>query len=729
MKKITFFSVFIALSMLWPQIKLNGQGVWVEQATDPNPDNHLFDRGEDCLGYTKENSQYIYFFDIYSHQWTTADLGSEQVIRDIEAHGRVIMAFTDEIAIGYSSITSSFDTLHYLGEPINPEFSDNDTRRGYGCIERAVFFVTDEYFYVFDGVLGSWQSYAYTMPALFQNNAALFIKGDDYIGVILPEDLTISNNIINMAYSLPQHNFAFTDEGGYISSTEIISYPMSHGFVTQNAHLNGETVVVGGYSTFTNEFSNKTILVDPFGGLPHYAPGIFYTPENLKEKTAWGFTYTIDSENAQLHTYSTYSGLWYMAQVSAGYSSFAIGGSFAATNQYDSDLNTNQYIVFNSESGEFHTINSINNGMIGTAFPLCGGDALMTSDSTHIWFYNPSIESSHFQDGFVPDLIPITGDRFIANTTWDSSMNNNDILYIYNSTADAVTSIDIGFINSVFFSSVSSDMFAFAVGPGTSDVYIYSAITDSYTHIPLAPYSYANIDINNRVALIRSQNASEAYLYNANNNFTSTVSFPFDFYKLGNNIALFTKNATVHVYNFETMNYSEIALNEGAGGIWATGKIGLATNISKEEFYAYNGFYDNWVALDPDGYTTPFAVTTDKTALIVRNDRIYAFDPEITTGIDESFKTEKEAGFKLLQNHPNPFSSSTTISYTLTKPGHVTIKVFDLLGNKVDEIIDENKSAGDYKLMFNAGKLSEGIYYCTMMFNNLVQSRKMVVMK
>jgi hypothetical protein len=271
-------------------------------------------------------------------------------------------------------------------------------------------------------------------------------------------------------------------------------------------------------------------------------------------------------------------------------------------------------------------------------------------------------------------------------------------------------------------------MIGFAVGPGTSDVYLYSAITDSYTHIPLAPNSYANIEINNRVALIRSQNASEAYLYNANTNFTSTVSFPFDFYKLGKNIALFTKNATAHVYNFGTKNYADIDVSDYMGGFWATGNIGLVSNLSKNEFYAYNGYYDNWVPLFPKGDSSPYAFATDKSALVIRNDRIYAFDPEITTGIDESLKTEKGAGFELFQNHPNPFSDCTTISYTLTKPGYVVIKVFNIMGNEIAEIVNENKPIGDYQIQFNASGLSDGIYYYSLMFNSEVQTKKMAVM-
>ena len=80
-----------------------------------------------------------------------------------------------------------------------------------------------------------------------------------------------------------------------------------------------------------------------------------------------------------------------------------------------------------------------------------------------------------------------------------------------------------------------------------------------------------------------------------------------------------------------------------------------------------------------------------------------------------------------MQNHPNPFNGYTTISYTLTKPGYVAIKIFDIIGNEVAEIINENKSIGDYRLQFNAGELSEGIYYYSMMFNDDIQTKKMIV--
>lgn len=61
--------------------------------------------------------------------------------------------------------------------------------------------------------------------------------------------------------------------------------------------------------------------------------------------------------------------------------------------------------------------------------------------------------------------------------------------------------------------------------------------------------------------------------------------------------------------------------------------------------------------------------------------------------------------FMLMQNYPNPFNSSTTIEYGLPEPGHVKIEIYDLLGRKVETIVDEQKQAGTHSITFDASDL------------------------
>ncbi len=67
--------------------------------------------------------------------------------------------------------------------------------------------------------------------------------------------------------------------------------------------------------------------------------------------------------------------------------------------------------------------------------------------------------------------------------------------------------------------------------------------------------------------------------------------------------------------------------------------------------------------------------------------------------------------FYLYQNYPNPFNPTTTIKYSIPKTSNVELKVFDILGREVAELVNEEKPAGNYTLNFNASKLSSGIYF------------------
>jgi hypothetical protein len=85
--------------------------------------------------------------------------------------------------------------------------------------------------------------------------------------------------------------------------------------------------------------------------------------------------------------------------------------------------------------------------------------------------------------------------------------------------------------------------------------------------------------------------------------------------------------------------------------------------------------------------------------------------------------------YELYQNYPNPFNPSTMIRFNLPQSLFVTLKVYDVLGNKVATLIDEYKSAGSYEVEFNAGALSSGIYFYTLKAGSFTQTKKLVLLK
>lgn len=98
------------------------------------------------------------------------------------------------------------------------------------------------------------------------------------------------------------------------------------------------------------------------------------------------------------------------------------------------------------------------------------------------------------------------------------------------------------------------------------------------------------------------------------------------------------------------------------------------------------------------------------------------------SSVEEEFSP---AGFSLEQNFPNPFNPVTTIKFVIPHEVSklVTLKVYDLLGNEVATLVNEEKSAGIYNVNFNASNLSSGIYYYKLTAGNNSSVKKMILLR
>jgi hypothetical protein len=85
--------------------------------------------------------------------------------------------------------------------------------------------------------------------------------------------------------------------------------------------------------------------------------------------------------------------------------------------------------------------------------------------------------------------------------------------------------------------------------------------------------------------------------------------------------------------------------------------------------------------------------------------------------------------FQLNQNYPNPFNPTTKISWQSPVSGHQSLKVYDVLGKEVANLVDEFKSAGKYEAEFNAGSISSGIYFYVLKTNTFCDQKKMILIK
>ncbi len=90
---------------------------------------------------------------------------------------------------------------------------------------------------------------------------------------------------------------------------------------------------------------------------------------------------------------------------------------------------------------------------------------------------------------------------------------------------------------------------------------------------------------------------------------------------------------------------------------------------------------------------------------------------------------DNELSFSLSQNYPNPFNPSTTISYSIPQKGMVTITVFDILGNEIALLMNEEKEVGRYSVDFNAAGLASGAYIYRVKSKGGILSGKMLLIK
>ncbi len=85
--------------------------------------------------------------------------------------------------------------------------------------------------------------------------------------------------------------------------------------------------------------------------------------------------------------------------------------------------------------------------------------------------------------------------------------------------------------------------------------------------------------------------------------------------------------------------------------------------------------------------------------------------------------------YSLSQNYPNPFNPTTEIKFSLPRAGHVTLEVYNLLGQSVAQLVNEELNTGSYKFEFDASNLSSGVYIYQIHIDNFVQSKKMLLIK
>ena len=165
--------------------------------------------------------------------------------------------------------------------------------------------------------------------------------------------------------------------------------------------------------------------------------------------------------------------------------------------------------------------------------------------------------------------------------------------------------------------------------------------------------------------------------------------------------------ATVEVYDPATDTWETNILD------MPTARWGLCANEVDGKIYATAGTIDT----TGDSKWRPGLTTVEQ------------FIPSATSVEDGYWVQNNPIKFLLHQNYPNPFNPTTTILYSLSEPKIVTLKVYDALGREIITLINGLSGIGIHSVQFDGSKFSSGSYFYKLQAGDLVETRKMLLMK
>jgi hypothetical protein len=211
--------------------------------------------------------------------------------------------------------------------------------------------------------------------------------------------------------------------------------------------------------------------------------------------------------------------------------------------------------------------------------------------------------------------------------------------------------------------------------------------------------------------------------------------------------------------------WNEAKGNSGKAGYHST-ETGYYTYLYGSLFYTYQPVVLNYnfepFQSEREILLTPLAITDSNLVVsnVLLDGQAYSnYDPlnrvlNLPAGVGGHFEVTYERtninsvsepiasieGFELFQNYPNPFNSATRIKFTIPsviatplergmQSQNVSLKIYDILGSEVATLVNEEKSAGSYKVIFDASTLPSGVYSYQLSAGGYVETKKMILLK
>ncbi|MBK9098573.1 MAG: T9SS type A sorting domain-containing protein [bacterium] len=152
----------------------------------------------------------------------------------------------------------------------------------------------------------------------------------------------------------------------------------------------------------------------------------------------------------------------------------------------------------------------------------------------------------------------------------------------------------------------------------------------------------------------------------------------------------------------------------GANGVFRSTNNGEDWTLFNSGLAEFNG-------------TNSFIIDNDGKLIAGTEDRGVCWTTDPTASVENVNNLSNS--YSLFQNYPNPFNPFTTISYSIKERGLVQIKIYDLLGNEMLNLVNEEKSQGNYSVKFDGSILPSGVYFYSLRVNDFLSCKKMILLK
>jgi hypothetical protein len=598
------------------------------------------------------------------------------------------------------------------------------------------YFVTDaNIFYVFDAELAKWKIYNYGIVAN-ASGVNWFWAADVYAGAIFTRNGT--DFAKNITYSLITHSFAEHDQGGYYYYPDHI---MHGGYVSWWGD-GVSTHKYMGYSAYTNQFDEVTF---PSG----YDVGLFeawidYPSFPLLEDI---YVYTCgyvvgDQYNkyVTLKSYSTKTGNWYSYEYSyepddiTG-TGWRGGGSFSVGDYYHhSDLSVSVWKFY----GNSGTHIGENTGLFGSQTSLiCGGKGAVGVGQHNLWFHN--FENANTKNVYYPPDPDLYFSGFLGAENYNcvfraKTTSDTMRVFFFNTITNNLQSV-LTHKSTNSNPAATPRVYGYKAGGPDNEIIFYSEENDSIV-IHNASESYGSLTAHNY--LIAHTLGSSFTLFDASTCHLFEKDFqivgsPF----LGDNL-LFTRSGNMELvaYSGITKNWTTHQTDQIINAMHIGDEIGIGASVDYEKYWGYSAYDDTYYELVPDGnWLSPASIAGGETAIVMRTSKVYAFSP-LNVNTNEENLTSEIINFSLSQNYPNPFNTLTNIRYEISSRQFVSLKVYDILGNEIAILVNEEKPPGQYEIEFSAGShsgevrnLASGIYLYQLKTGSFHQTKTMVLIK